>query len=116
MRKVKTVLVDDLQGGPATETVWLMLDGQPYEIDLNAGNAGALREALRPYVNNARKGTGAPSVARPHHGPGEQALARLWARKNGHEVPEWGRLSTEVMRAWQESHATTPVAAPVFTG
>ena len=45
-QRVEVVLVDDVDGGPADETVQFALDGVSYEIDLNAANATALREAL----------------------------------------------------------------------
>ena len=45
-QKVNIVLVDDLDGTEATETVTFGLDGTTYEIDLNDANAAALREAL----------------------------------------------------------------------
>jgi hypothetical protein len=120
MRKVETVLVDDLQGGPAQETVWLMLDGRDYEIDLNGPNAERLRDTLGIYVRNARPGRGAasPAARHPRHVPGEQARAREWARHNGYTVTERGRLPNRVMHAWRDSRAA-PVAAPavpVFTG
>ena len=54
----QTVLVDDLDGTEATETVSFGLDGSTYEIDLNDANAAALREALSGYVGHARKSTG----------------------------------------------------------
>ena len=57
-QKVNIVLVDDLDGTEATETVSFGLDGATYEIDLNDGNAAALREALSGYVGHARKVTG----------------------------------------------------------
>ena len=57
-QKVNIVLVDDLDGTEATETVSFGLDGTTYEIDLNDANAAALREALSGYVGHARKVTG----------------------------------------------------------
>ena len=43
-QKVQVLLVDDLDGSEATETVTFGLDGLSYEIDLSSGNAGRLRE------------------------------------------------------------------------
>ena len=57
-QKVNIVLVDDLDGTEASETVTFGLDGTTYEIDLNAKNADALRGALAGYVGHARKVTG----------------------------------------------------------
>ena len=54
-QKVHIVLVDDLDGSEATETVSFGLDGTSYEIDLNKKNAAAMRDALSGYVGHARK-------------------------------------------------------------
>ena len=49
-QKVQVLLVDDLDGSEATETVAFGLDGAAYEIDLSSGNAGKLRSTA---VGNA---------------------------------------------------------------
>jgi hypothetical protein len=53
-QKVKTVLVDDLNGEPAAETVQFGIDGRHYELDLTKDNAKQLRAALKNYVRSAR--------------------------------------------------------------
>src|SRR6266516_574663 len=53
--KVAVELEDDLDGGPADETVRFRLDGSEYEIDLNKKNARAFRKQVAPFVENARK-------------------------------------------------------------
>jgi hypothetical protein len=54
-QKVHIVLVDDLDGSEATESVSFGLDGTSYEIDLSEENAAQLRDALAPYVGHGRK-------------------------------------------------------------
>jgi Lsr2 len=61
-QKVQVLLVDDLDGSEATETVSFGLDGVSYEIDLSTGNAGELRKELAHYVDHARK-SNAPARA-----------------------------------------------------
>lgn len=53
----KTVLelVDDLDGGPADETVAFALDGVEFVIDLSAKNASRLRDVLAEFVGHARR-------------------------------------------------------------
>jgi hypothetical protein len=59
-------LVDDLDGGPAAETVRFGLDGAGYELDLSTANATALRALLGRYVTAARRvGAGPPRRVRP---------------------------------------------------
>ena len=59
-QKVQVLLVDDLDGTEATETVAFGLDGSSYEIDLSSGNASKLRKELAHYVEHARKASGQP--------------------------------------------------------
>jgi hypothetical protein len=109
-QRVSIVLEDDIDGSAADETVTFALDGATYEIDLNAKNAGALRDALAPYVGHARRSTGAGrrSAGRPagSRGTGKRALGdvREWARSNGHKVSDRGRISAEVQAAYDKAH------------
>ena len=54
-QKVTVLLVDDIDGGTADETVSFSLDGVSYEIDLSAKNAGKMRDAFAQYVGQARR-------------------------------------------------------------
>ncbi|HVK29039.1 MAG TPA: Lsr2 family protein [Nocardioides sp.] len=113
-QRVNIVLVDDIDGSDATQTVAFGLDGASYEIDLNDDNAAALREALAPYVGHGRKvGRGGATTAK--RGGGRAAAAsstagasakeiREWARDNGHAVPERGRIPADVREAYEAAH------------
>ena len=104
-QRVHIVLQDDLDGSDADETISFALDGTSYEIDLNAKNATALREALAPYVGHARKLSGARKPRRSPAAGGVSAREiREWARSNGHEVPERGRIPAEVRAAFESAH------------
>ena len=111
-QKVNIVLVDDLDGTEATETVTFGLDGTTYEIDLNDANAAALREALSGYVGHARKvssarrgGAGGGSRRSSGGGSGVDTKAvREWARANGHQVSERGRVPASVIAAYEAAH------------
>lgn len=109
-QKVLVSLVDDLDGSEAEETVEFGLDGVSYEIDLSAENAEELRDALAQYVEHARRAggrkrpstrTAAKSPARSAAVDREQNQAiRAWARKNGYEVSDRGRIPSEVVEAY----------------
>ena len=106
-QKVNIVLVDDLDGSEATETVTFGLDGTTYEIDLNEKNAAALRDALAGYVGHGRKVGSAPRRGRKAAASSDGTSAREirdWARSNGHEVPDRGRVSAEVREAYAKAH------------
>ncbi|HSY15631.1 MAG TPA: Lsr2 family protein [Jatrophihabitantaceae bacterium] len=113
-QKIQVLLVDDLDGGTATETVSFGLDGSSYEIDLSADNAAKLRDALASFVGHARRAgrspgrpagrvaTGARSATRPDR---EQTQAiREWARKSGHKVNDRGRVPSHVIEAYNSAH------------
>jgi len=104
------MLVDDLDGGAADETVEFGLDGVTYEIDLSAANAAKLREAFAPYVSEARRSgrrrTGGRSRggSRGSSGGVSAAEIREWARANGFKVPDRGRVSAQVRQAYESAH------------
>jgi len=105
-QKVNIVLIDDLDGSDAVETVSFGLDGTSYEIDLNKKNAAALRDALAGYVGNARKVTGARRAGRRAStslGPSAREV-RDWARSNGFKVPDRGRIPSEIREAFDKAN------------
>jgi len=106
-QKVNIVLVDDLDGSDATETITFGLDGTSYEIDLNDKNAAQLRDALSGYVGHARKLGAAPrrgrKAAASADGPSAREI-RDWARSNGYDVPDRGRVSAEVRSAYDAAN------------
>lgn len=110
-QKIQVILVDDIDGGDADETVSFGLDGVMYEIDLSAKNAQKLRDAFAPYVAEARKARGgrrrsaaSGSGRRRSGGAGSASEIRTWARENGYEVSERGRVSEEVRSAYDAAH------------
>lgn len=115
-------LVDDLDGTEAEESVSFAIDGANYEIDLSDENATRLRDSLAVFVANARRVDGArrgtrgrsrgaapaakaAKTSRSAPDREQTAAIREWARANGHEVSERGRLSAAVLQAFDEAHA-----------
>lgn len=106
-QKVQVVLVDDIDGGTAEETVTFSLDGVSYEIDLSTANAAALREAFAPYVGVARRVGGRSRTARRGTTRSSRAGStdiRDWGRANGFDVSERGRISAELRAAYDKAH------------
>ena len=104
-QKVQVVLLDDLDGGSADETVSFALDGVSYEIDLSSDNAAALREAFASWVGHARKVGGRTKAARRSGGTrsgaaSDSTAVREWARANGYKVNDRGRIPAEVKAAY----------------
>ena len=105
-QKVQILLVDDIDGGEADETVRFGLDGVDYEIDLAAKNAGALRDGLAKYVGEARRVGGRRRTGRKSAGGNatDAATIREWAKDNGWEVSDRGRVSAEIREAYAAAH------------
>jgi hypothetical protein len=101
-QKIQTLLIDDLDGSAAEGTVRFGLDGTEYEIDLNAGHARELRDALARYVDAARRVSS--SARRPPRG-GRRAPTgdlnavevRQWAKAQGIEVKDRGRVPADLV-------------------
>ena len=106
-QKVQVLLVDDLDGSEATETVTFGLDGVSYEIDLSSGNAGEPPQRARPYVDHARKaGNAQARRRRQRNGAGREQSARIreWARSHGHKVNERGRIPGNIVAEYEAAH------------
>ncbi|WP_183098050.1 histone-like nucleoid-structuring protein Lsr2 [Nocardioides pelophilus] len=105
-QRVNIVLVDDIDGTDASETVAFGLDGTSYEIDLNEKNAAQLRDALASYVGHARKVGGRRTRAKsaPAAGGASAKEIRDWARSNGHTVPDRGRIPADVRAAFEAAN------------
>lgn len=103
-RKVQYLLVDDLDGGEAEETVSFALDGTSYEIDLSKKNAKALRDALATYVASARRAGGRRGRGRGGRGAGrasDTAAIRDWARSQGMKISDRGRIPADIIEKYE---------------
>jgi hypothetical protein len=101
-QKIQTLFIDDLDGSAAEGTVRLGLDGTEYEIDLNAAHARQLRDALARYVDAARRVSGsarkpARGSRRGQAGTPDSTGVREWARAQGIEVKDRGRVPADLM-------------------
>lgn len=100
-QRVNIELVDDIDGSEAVETVTFGLDGVAYEMDLNEKNAVRLRRTFDAYVSAARKVSRGKATNRRSTPSGPPAAdVRAWAQANGFEVPEKGRIPTEIREAY----------------
>lgn len=103
-RTMKVVLTDDIDGTPADETIEFSIDGNHYEIELNSDNAAKFRGAFEPYVSKARRVAGSRTPKKKASSSRVDATkVRDWARDNGFEVSARGRLSSEVIEAYEKS-------------
>ncbi len=105
-QRVHVVLEDDLDGNVADETVTFALDGVSYEIDLSKKNATKLRDALALYVGSGRRVSGrAGRKASRGRSSGPSAFeVREWARGQGYEVSDRGRVPADVKAAYEAAN------------
>jgi hypothetical protein len=101
-QKITVELKDDLDGGPADETVRFGVDSAEYEIDLSTKNAAAFRRKLAPFIEHARKaGRG------QHRRPGRAASRersgdiRAWAKDQDIAVSARGRIPASVVAQYE---------------
>ncbi len=101
--KTTITLEDDLEGGPAEETVRFRLGTTEYEIDLNTPNADWFRGLMAPFVDHARKvGQGQRlRPVRPVADRQHSAEVRAWAKEHGIAINERGRLPTTVTEQYE---------------
>ncbi|GAA0484797.1 Lsr2 family protein [Streptomyces stramineus] len=108
-QKVQVLLVDDLDGGEADETVTFALDGKTYEIDLTTANADKLRGLLEPYTKSGRRTGGRAAAGRSKvrattGGSPDTAKIRAWAKKNGYSVNDRGRVPADIREAYEKAN------------
>jgi hypothetical protein len=128
VKEVLEKLFDDLlysQTGEkveAAETVRFSIDGEDIEVDLTDDNATMLREALQPFKDAGRPVTKKPSSKKKPTTSGtapapsqkkasvsakdkdaQNAEIREWARNNGFDLSERGRIPDHVKDAWVAS-------------
>ena len=97
-QKITVELEDDIDGGPADETVRFGLGGTEYEIDLSKKNANAFRRELAPFIEHARE-AGRGQRRRPGRTVSSRERSgdiRAWAKDQGITVSERGRISASV--------------------
>ncbi len=111
-QKVEVVLTCDLdtEPTPAIETVAFGYGGQTYEFELCKAHLDEFQETMQRYAASARPASGrrgAGGRARTPRAPRSVATAaelvalRDWARANGYEVNERGRIPAHVRQAYE---------------
>lgn len=106
------MLVDDLDGGDAEESISFACDGVNYEIDLSKKNAAKLRDALAPFcAAGSRIGRGGvasstngrrPARPAPQREPArtnrdQNRAIREWAQSKGMDVSDRGRIAQPIV-------------------
>ncbi|KUG59224.1 hypothetical protein AVL62_05935 [Serinicoccus chungangensis] len=108
-QNVKVILVDDIDGTEAHQTVEFALDGVSYTIDLHDQHATELRETFMHWVDHARRTGGRRQTRRLYSGSttsrDDLDQIRAWARENGYQVSDRGRIAKCIVDAYDAAHS-----------
>jgi hypothetical protein len=104
------MLIDDLDGSDADETVTFGVDGVQYEIDLSKKNAAKMRDALARYIEaGTRIGRGSSASGRTVGGRGRRQTTmdrdqnraiREWAQGKGLDISDRGRIKHDIVNRY----------------
>jgi hypothetical protein len=103
-QKVIVEFADDIDGGPATQTVTFAVRGVGYEIDLSDENAEKLDKVFAPFVAHARRVSGRkPSSTRSGAAPEgiDPAAVRAWAAEQGIAIGPRGRIPFAILEQYR---------------
>ena len=103
-QRIQTLFIDDIDGGEADGTVRFGLDGADYEIDLSGEHSDELRGALGKYIEHSRKVAGAGRRSPRGRGGAhavDTAKVREWAKGNGYEIKDRGRVPADLLAKYQ---------------
>lgn len=109
-KKQVVQFIDDLDGKVLDEfeTVKWGLDGKQYEFDTSPAQAEKFRKSLQKYLAASRKVGSArqtkPAAATPKSGKEQTQAIREWARDEGYEVSDRGRIPGAIIEAFDEAH------------
>ena len=100
-KKVKTILIDDIDGSDAAETITFGLDNVNYEIDLNEAHAKELRDSLARWIKSGRKVSGRRrrGAAQAVNSEARELNRRVraWADEKGIPVNDRGRVPQKLI-------------------
>jgi hypothetical protein len=115
-QRIQTLFIDDLDGGAADGTVRFGLDGAEYEIDLSGEHSEELRTTLGKYIEHSRKVTTRRASRGGRGGNAiDTAKVREWARGNGYDIKDRGRVSADVVEKYQAASGVLSVLRPLVS-
>lgn len=105
-QKIVTIYTDDLTGEESSEaaTHTIALDGVTYEIDLGPDSYDKLLEAVGPFLTAGRKTGRARKTRNAVVSSQDTAAIRAWAKEQGYQVNERGRVPADIREAYQKAH------------
>jgi len=116
-KKTIEIITSDLSGEELERgqgrTVVFSVEDSAYSIDLTDAEADEFHETLKTYTSVASRRSSRPAQTRKSSstagssGSGrtseELAHVRAWAKENGYEVSERGRIKAEILEAFDKA-------------
>ncbi|MDQ0825437.1 hypothetical protein QFZ60_001610 [Arthrobacter sp. B2I5] len=105
-----TIVRDDLDGSENAKSYKFGWGDDQYEIDLGEKNAKDLQDFLSKYIDAAAKVTarlprgGGAAPKSSSSNKEELQKIRQWAKDNGHQVSDRGRVSQTIQDAYHAAH------------
>lgn len=104
----KTIYISDISGSPDAQRVTLGYGGEWHEIDLSPQELEELDAALDAYLKAGRRigrtlDAGKRRVV-PETTVEEREKIREWAREEGFQFAERGRIPKRILAAYGEAH------------
>lgn len=109
-KKTIVQLIDDIDGTVLEhgkgQSIDFSMDGKSYSIDLSDKNARAFRNSMKKYIDHAkpagtaRRGSRAGKSSGSGRSASELKDIRQWAQDNGYTIAPRGRISTNVLQAY----------------
>lgn len=110
--KILVVKIDDMDGteiadGEAHELLF-SVNGTEYRMDLSKKNMDKFTKAVSPFTEKAKKVRSRRGPKRTGTSmPTEQiAQIREWAKNNGYDISDRGRIPIKVVEDWELAHAS----------
>jgi hypothetical protein len=114
-KRVIELLVSDLSGEELEagegETIDFSYRGKDYTIDLTEEEADRFDVAIQPFVDAATALGGGSSSRRRSRSRSSSGMTRdelqnirAWARANGHQISDRGRIKSDVIDAYHAAH------------
>ncbi|MDR2256051.1 MAG: Lsr2 family protein [Arthrobacter sp.] len=110
-----TTLIDDLTGkaldADKAHRIHFSVEGKTYRLDVDEKGADQFHAALDRFIEvstkvaagGVKRATGS-TPRRAAAGSGEQTKMREWAKANGYEVAERGRIPAAIQEAYAAAH------------
>lgn len=102
--QAKYILIDDIDGSNAKDTITFAVGRTQYEIDLNLQHIDEFNRDLDKWIKHARRVPARRQArqVRTGVGPSDAPQIREWAKDRGIELARRGRIPVAVREQYQK--------------